>query len=244
MEHQAASADPVIAFAGGGASATLAAVALLRTTTWLRLSYRMLVFDEYGRHARGPAYAASDDRQLLRTSVKGMSAFPDRPCHLLEWARWRGLPCDPDTHLSLRVYGDYLAETLAETVSWARPHATLQRRTARVVGASADNGLAEVRLAQGERLPVAAVVVATGDPAAHAPPRITGIAAGDAGTELVTCPKGALITGSGEASRRLFALGPVRRDHRADGIPQIRVQAEELAQRIADTVLRDRAPAS
>lgn len=242
MGHRAASAgvEPVIAFAGCGASATLAAVALLRATTWLRLSYRIVLFDEHGRHARGAGYPASEDSRLLDAPVKSMSALPDRPSHLMEWARWRGLACDPATRLPLAVYGDYLAETLAATASWAEPHATLRFRSGRVEGAVLDGDAAEVRLARGTRLTVSAVVVATGDPIAHPPPRLGGTAAGGGAKGLVTCSRGALITESGAASRRIYALGPARHGHRADGIPQIRGQAEELAQRIADTVLRNR----
>ncbi len=242
MGHRASRADsgPVIAFAGGGASATLATVALLRATTWLGLRYHVVLFDEHGRHARGAGYPASEDSRLLDAPVKSMSALPDRPCHLMEWARWRGLACDPETRLPRAVYGDYLAETLAATASWAEPHATLRFRSERVEGAVLDGDAAEVGLARGTRLAVSAVVVATGDPMAHPLPRLGGTAAGGGTKGLVTCARGALITESGAASRRIYAVGPARHGHRADGIPQIRGQAEELAQRIADTVLRDR----
>ncbi|RNL85084.1 FAD/NAD(P)-binding protein [Halostreptopolyspora alba] len=245
MGHRAscAGSGPVIAFAGGGASATLAAVALLRATTWLRLSYRIVLFDEHGRHARGSGYPADESDQLLDTPVKNMSALPDRPCHLMEWAHWRGVACDPGTRLPRAVYGDYLAETLADTASWARPHAEVRYHTVRVAGASLDDGTTEIRLPHGERVAASAVVVATGDPVVHPPPRITGTGgvAGDDTSGLVTCSRGALVTQWGAASRRIFALGPARQGHRVDGIPQIRTQAEVLAQRIADTVLRDRA---
>lgn len=246
MGHRASCAgpEPIIAFAGGGASATLAAVALLRATTWLRLKYRIVLFDEHGRHARGAGYPAGENSQLLDTPVKSMSALPDRPCHLMEWARWRGVPCDPGTRLPRAVYGDYLAETLADTATWAQPHADVRYRTVQVAGASLDEDTAEVRLRRGERVATSAVVVATGDPVAHPPPRITDTSgvAGDDTSGLATCSHGALVTQSGAASRRIFALGPARQGHRVDGIPQIRVQAEELAQRITDTVLRNRAP--
>lgn len=244
MGHRASRADsgPVIAFAGGGASATLATVALLRATTWLGLRYHVVLYDEHGRHARGSGYPLGEDSQLANAPVKSMSALPDRPCHLLEWAHGRGIWCVPDTRPTLADYGDYLAETLDSTASWALPHATLGHQQARVSHVfPGDNG-AEVHLATGQRRAVSAVIVATGDPVAHPPPRVSGTVAGET-PGLATCSRGALlITRSRVASGSVFALGPARRGHRADGIPQVRDQAEELAQRIADTVLRDRQP--
>ncbi|MFC7327267.1 FAD/NAD(P)-binding protein [Marinactinospora rubrisoli] len=157
---------PIIAFVGGGASATLTAIALLRATTWLRLSYRVVLVDEHGRHARGVAYSTEDVRHLLNSPAKGMSALPDQPGHLVEWAVRRGLRCGPETFLPRRVFGDYLAETLAETARWAEPHATVERRTARVVRAETAAEGVVLHLAGGERLTAAAAVVATG----NAPP--------------------------------------------------------------------------
>ncbi|WP_158562825.1 FAD/NAD(P)-binding protein [Marinitenerispora sediminis] len=157
---------PIIAFVGGGASATLTAIALLRATTWLRLPYHVVLLDEHGRHARGVAYSTGDDRHLLNSPAKGMAALPDQPGHLVEWAVRRGLRCGPETFLPRRAYGDYLAETLAETARWAVPHATVEQRTARVVRARGTGDGVVLHLAGGERLTAAAAVVATG----NAPP--------------------------------------------------------------------------
>ncbi|MDA8369492.1 MAG: FAD/NAD(P)-binding protein [Nocardiopsaceae bacterium] len=231
---------PVIAFAGGGASAALAVIALMRTTTWLRLDYRVILLDEHGRHARGAAFSADDGRRLLDTPVKAMSALPDQPCHLMDWARGNGLDCGPETLLPLRAYGDYLAATLADTAAWAAPHAALRWRTGRVARAWDEEDRAVVELADGQRLDSAAAVVATGDPAAAAPPRIDGFPALPPRGDLSTCARGALRRPAGGVARRLFAIGPVRREDPGTTIPQIRDQAERLAQRIADTVLRNR----
>ncbi|MBB6171408.1 putative NAD(P)/FAD-binding protein YdhS [Nocardiopsis mwathae] len=251
-------AEPVIAFAGGGPSAALVAIALLRATTWLRLGYEVVLLDEYGRYARGTSCAGGDDRRL-DAPVRTLSAFPDRPAHLLEWARSSGVRCSPATHLPRRVYGDYLAATLADTTDWAWPHAAVHRRSARVAALAADGdgvvlhirddrpGRASARTrsagtgagpAGEERLRVAAAVVATGDPAVHAPPPIAGVPAQRGAAGLASCPRGALITVSGGPSPCLFVVGPARRGHRFDALPRIRDQAERLAGLIADTVLR------
>lgn len=236
---------PVIAFAGGGPSATLTAIALLRATTWLRLNYRIVLIDSHGRHARGSGYTAADDRPL-DAPVKAMSALPDRPCHLLEWVHHQGMGRDPGMHLPCRVYGDYLAGTLAHTAAWAKPHATLQHRSARVLRAVPAEDRVELHVAGGQRIDAAAAIVATGDPAAESPPDLTGEGTEPSGTgpRPATCPCGALIAPSGEVSHRLYAVGPVRREQSdggpSPGISDIRNQAEQLAQRIADTVLRIR----
>ncbi|GAA3721019.1 putative NAD(P)/FAD-binding protein YdhS [Spinactinospora alkalitolerans] len=164
-----ADSEPVIAFVGGGASAALTAIALLRSTTWLRLRYRVVLLDEHGRHARGAAYSTTDDGHLLDSPAKGMSALPDRPGHLVEWARERGLACTPETFLPRRRYGDYLAATLAETAAWAEPHARLESRTARVTAVESRADRVRLHLADGGRLDAAAAVVATGDARADPP---------------------------------------------------------------------------
>ncbi|KIH96832.1 hypothetical protein LP52_22650 [Streptomonospora alba] len=251
--------EPAIAFVGGGAGAALAAIALLRATTWLRLAYRIVLIDEHGRFARGRPYGGAGGECLLEIPVKHMSALPDRPCHLMEWARAeRSSPrrtggaaapspgatalapaaCGPDTLLSRRVYGDYLADTLAATAAWASPYATLHTCTDRAVGVGGDDGGAAVQLASGERIGAAAAVVATGDPAVTAPPPVEGAAQGAQGASgLSACSCGALTTPQGEAAR-LFAIGSVRRGDSEATVPRIRDQADALAQRLADTVLR------
>ncbi|CAM3670046.1 hypothetical protein GCM10009799_37540 [Nocardiopsis rhodophaea] len=250
--HGAVAAEPVIAFAGGGPSATLAVIALLRATTWLRLGYEVVLLDEHGRHARGTCCSAGDG-QRLDAPVGALSAFPDRPAHLLEWARGTGLACGPKTHLPRRVYGDYLAATLARTADWAWPHVGVHQRTARVAAVEADaEGVvlhlapgrqppagAESRSADQERLRAGSVVVATGDPGLDAPPPISGVPAPSAEPGLASCPRGALITVAGGPSRCMFVVGPARRGHRADALPHIRDQAERLADLITDTVLRE-----
>ncbi|GLU48897.1 FAD/NAD(P)-binding protein [Nocardiopsis ansamitocini] len=169
---------PVIACVGGGASSALTAIALLRATTWLRLRYRLVLFDEHGRHARGVAYSTHDDGHLLNSPLKSMSALPDQPGHLAEWSHEHALGHGPDSFLPRRVYGDYLAQTLARTAAWAQPHASLELRTARVESARPGDDGVTLRLGSGEELRASGVVVATGNAAGmHTPgcPELPGV---------------------------------------------------------------------
>ncbi|GAA3728855.1 FAD/NAD(P)-binding protein [Salinactinospora qingdaonensis] len=154
---------PIIACVGGGASATLTAIALLRATTWLRLPYRLVLFDEHGRHGRGTAYATTEEHHLLASPATTMSAIPEQPAHFVEWARSRNGDCRAATFLPRGDYGDYLWETLLATARWAEPHASLECRTARVVSATCDDRGVTLGLAGGERVNAAAAIVATGN---------------------------------------------------------------------------------
>ncbi|MFC4565395.1 FAD/NAD(P)-binding protein [Nocardiopsis mangrovi] len=230
---------PTIVCAGGGPSAAVAAIALLRATTWLRLGYRIVLVDEHGRHARGPGYPPGDTR-LLDAPAKAMSVLPDQPCHLMDWARGGGLACGPETRLPRGVYGDYLAAALAGTARWAAPHAEVATSTGRVLRIAAASGGVAVDLAGGGRIDAAAAIVATGDPRLAPPPHIPGFPG--AGTDgITTCSRGALLLPGGGVARRVFAVGPVRRGHAGTTVDRIGAQCERLAERIADTVLRDRA---
>ncbi|WP_026124343.1 FAD/NAD(P)-binding protein [Nocardiopsis baichengensis] len=239
MDGSAAPGDgavPLVAFAGGGPSAALAAIALLRATTWLRLEYRVVVFDDHGRRGRGSDLHSAERLDL---PARLLSAFPDRPAHLLEWARLSGLACTPATFLPRRVYGDYLEDTLSATAAWAAPYAALEVRPLRVADARAEDGGVAVQTGGAPGAVAArALVVATGDPHLRRPPLTTGY---DPAEGLATCPRGALIGTGGRAERHLFAVGPVRRGAREDTVPHTRDQAERLAWLICDTVLRSRA---
>ena len=172
------SALPVVAFVGGGASATLTAIALLSAAPPAGLRYRVLLIDEHGRHGRGVAYSTTDAGHLLNSPAAAMSALPDRPDHLLEWARRRDPATRPGSFVARRDYGAYLVQTL-EDAGRTAPHAVVEHLTAQVSAVDpAPDGVA-VHLADGGRLTAAAVVVATGAPAAGAtpgcPPQLPGL---------------------------------------------------------------------
>jgi uncharacterized NAD(P)/FAD-binding protein YdhS len=109
-----------IAIVGGGATGVLAALHLAR-----RLSVGMaeiLVIEPTTRLGRGLAYSTSDPRHLLNVRVANMSAFADRPYHLLEWLQRSGRRAGAAALTSRcfiprGVYGEYIADLARELIA-------------------------------------------------------------------------------------------------------------------------------
>jgi len=115
---QSASVVPEIAIIGGGASGTLTAVQLLRQAALSRLPLRLTLIDRDGRHGQGRAYATGHPDHLLNAVAGQMSAFPDEPDHLVQWA-----DITNDAFLPRCRYGEYLQNSLADAerqAPWAR----------------------------------------------------------------------------------------------------------------------------
>lgn len=99
-----------VAIVGGGASGTLTAYHLLRSDADLEV----LLYESGGTAGRGIAYSTTDPRHLLNVRAIGMSALPDEPNHLVEWAESTGRPITPSTFLPRRDFAAYLDSLLAE----------------------------------------------------------------------------------------------------------------------------------
>lgn len=100
-----------ISIIGGGASGTLTAVHLLHASRGSDL--RVVLHERGPAVARGVAYATTDERHLLNVRSRDMSAFPDDPGHLVEWALATGRPVDPLGFLPRATYAAYLDHLLA-----------------------------------------------------------------------------------------------------------------------------------
>ncbi|WP_433286569.1 FAD/NAD(P)-binding protein [Pseudonocardia sp. CA-142604] len=132
-----ASEDPdhlqaTVAIVGGGASGTLTALHLLRTSSDPDLRITLFEPDPRRRHL-GVAYGTTDPRHLLNLRAQIMSAFPDEPDHFANWARRAGRGWTPTDFLPRMVYGNYLQDlitqfgghrltTVAATVQDIAPH--------------------------------------------------------------------------------------------------------------------------
>jgi uncharacterized NAD(P)/FAD-binding protein YdhS len=169
---------PVVAMVGGGASATLTAVHLLRDRAW---APEIVLIDRHGRHGLGQAYATTDPGHLLNACAAKMSALPDDPEHLLRWAGAEGWPGSGGDYLPRAMYGRYLRGMLHES---AAGPGRLTELSGTVVAlaptgdlgpsgwndGSPDAGGWRLRLADGRELAADAVVLATGNPAPAAWP--------------------------------------------------------------------------
>jgi uncharacterized NAD(P)/FAD-binding protein YdhS len=98
-----------VAVIGGGASGTLTAIHLMASRAH---DLTVTVYDESGELGKGLAYGTTDRRHLLNVRSRHMSAFPDIPGDLVEWARRTGRQPDAQAFLPRRDYAVYLRETL------------------------------------------------------------------------------------------------------------------------------------
>jgi uncharacterized NAD(P)/FAD-binding protein YdhS len=98
-----------VAIVGGGASGTLTAIHLMASRAH---DLTVTVHDASGEVGKGLAYGTTDRRHLLNVRSRHMSAFPDIPGDLVEWARRTGRQPDAQAFLPRRDYAVYLRETL------------------------------------------------------------------------------------------------------------------------------------
>jgi len=98
-----------VAVVGGGASGTLTAIHLMASRSH---DLSMTVHDASGELGKGLAYGTTDRRHLLNVRSRHMSAFPEIPSDLVEWARRTGRQPDAQAFLPRRDYAVYLGETL------------------------------------------------------------------------------------------------------------------------------------
>jgi len=101
-----------IAVIGGGASGVLTAINLLARSDDPGLE--VVVHEASGVVGRGVAYGTNDRRHLLNVRARHMSAFPDSPGDLLDWALRTGRSDDPQGFLPRADFAIYLQDRLAD----------------------------------------------------------------------------------------------------------------------------------
>src|SRR4051794_6211899 len=144
-----------VAVVGGGASGTLTAIHLMASRSH---DLTVTMHEASGEVGKGLAYGTVDRRHLLNVRSRHMSAFPDIPSDLVEWARRTGREPDAQAFLPRRDYAVYLRETLDRL----RDH-RLQFRAERVVDVAPVDGGFELRARDGRVTRAASVVLATGN---------------------------------------------------------------------------------
>jgi uncharacterized NAD(P)/FAD-binding protein YdhS len=101
-----------VAVIGGGASGVLTAINLLARADDPRLE--VVVHEARGVVGRGVAYGTNDQRHLLNVRARHMSALPDSPSDLLDWALRTGRSDDPQGFLPRADYAIYLQDRLMD----------------------------------------------------------------------------------------------------------------------------------
>jgi len=144
-----------VAIVGGGASGTLTAIHLMASRAH---DLTVTVHDASGEIGTGVAYGTTDRRHLLNVRSRHMSAFPDIPSDLVEWARRTGRQPDAQAFLPRRDYAVYLRETLDRLRD-----DRLAFRAERVVDVAPVNGGFELHATRGRVTHAAGVVLAYGN---------------------------------------------------------------------------------
>jgi uncharacterized NAD(P)/FAD-binding protein YdhS len=101
-----------VAVIGGGASGVLTAINLLGRSADPGL--RVEIHESSGIVGRGIAYGTNDPSHLLNVRSRHMSAFPDVPSDLIEWARRTGRSDDPQAFLPRLDFATYLQDRLSQ----------------------------------------------------------------------------------------------------------------------------------
>ncbi|HMO84196.1 MAG TPA: FAD/NAD(P)-binding protein [Lacipirellulaceae bacterium] len=158
---------PTVVVVGGGFSGSMTAAQLLRAAGRSQTPIRVMLVERRGALGEGVAYGTREAAHLLNVPAARMSAWDDQPDHFLQWAQARYRAVKPGDFLPRMWYGDYVRETLADTVADAAPCGEFQavfdevRRVAR----RPDGGWL-VHMARGKSQTAASVVLAVG----HRPP--------------------------------------------------------------------------
>jgi uncharacterized NAD(P)/FAD-binding protein YdhS len=143
---------------GGGASGVLAAVALARQPGIDAVT----VVERAERAGPGLAYGAAAPHHLLNSPAGRMTAIEGQDDHFVAWAAARGTPVTAAEFAPRRLYGDYLADVLADLVASEAGAVRVVRDEALGVDLTSDG--ATVRLAGGGALEADGVVLALGNP--------------------------------------------------------------------------------
>jgi uncharacterized NAD(P)/FAD-binding protein YdhS len=152
-----------VAIVGGGASGTLAAIALLRHTS-IR-PRRVVVFEGAEVLGDGVAYRTRSPAHVLNVRASAMSALPDIPSDFADHAVGRGVAATDSAFVERRAFSDYLRDTLARARRQASAGVGLEHRRTSVVDVRPDgaNGGWVARSEDGTAVEADVVVLATGN---------------------------------------------------------------------------------
>jgi len=145
-----------IAVIGAGASGTLLASNYSR---YASSRARLVLIGAGARPGRGVAYDTPYMTNVLNVPAGNMSAFPDDSLHFVRWLNSRLPEADAGSFVPRRIYGDYLAGILAETLQ----SKSVQLVDATAIGLSLRNDLWTIHLQNGSIIQAYSVVLAIGN---------------------------------------------------------------------------------
>lgn len=152
----------------------MVAVRLLKESRDQRL--RVVLLDR-ARIARGTAYAEREFPYPLNVPAARMSAESAAPLEFLEFARRRVGLAAPEDFLPRALYGEYLEWKLSCAEHSSSPHTRFERLVGEVCAVARDPARSafQLTLADGRRLKAHQVVIASGAPAPHDLPELSGV---------------------------------------------------------------------
>ena len=157
MPHKTTANHPFdVAVIGAGASGTLLANHYSR---YASPGARLVLIGAGTRLGRGVAYETPYMANVLNVPAGNMSAFSDDSLHFVRWLTSRLPEADAGSFVPRRIYGDYLAEILAETLQ----SKSVQLVDATAIGLSLRNDLWTIHLQNGSIIQACAVVLAIGN---------------------------------------------------------------------------------
>lgn len=150
-----------ITIIGGGASGTLLAANLLRTSGERRLEINIV--ERNAAVGRGVAYSTPDEIHLLNVPAARMTAFADEPDHFLDWLEENGYQFGPTAFVPRKIFGAYLNDVIRKAEESKHDLVKLNIFEDDAVDVAVEDGKAQVMLASGEYLYSESVVLAFGN---------------------------------------------------------------------------------
>jgi len=186
-----------IVIIGGGASGTLIAYHLLRSS---RGDIRVTIIEEASQLGFGLAYSTRDPGHLLNVRIGNMSALPDDPGHFCRWlARDRRVAVteiDSEGFASRQAYGRYIAGLIDEVRARHTGDGGFEVKRGRCIGLwETPEGGVRARLANGRTIEADMAVIATGHDHDRSPRLTNPWAPGESAQTDARAP--ILILGSG-----------------------------------------------
>ncbi len=147
-----------VAIVGAGFSGTLTALHLLSRPDGPRVS----LIERGEGFGPGLAYGAGQGEHLLNVRAGNMSAYPDRPSHLLDWLIDQGLDADPAGFVRRSDYGRYIQTLVRAALTGPAAAGRLDLVRDEAVAIRRLGSGFEIDLAMGRSLQCDAAVLALG----------------------------------------------------------------------------------